>query len=157
MFPFDRLIRAMDAWAAASRRGGAGADRRRRATSRRTCAGCGGSAARDYAAAIAAAELVVAHAGMGSVVAAGEHGKPIVLLPRRARLGEQSNDHQLDTAQLAGAPARHPRGRGRGRARPAHRRARRGVVAARAGAPAASAPGSVARRDRCPAEPGPAV
>ena len=31
------------------------------------------------------------------MVAAGEHGKPVVLLPRRARLGEQRNDHQLGT------------------------------------------------------------
>ena len=52
-----------------------------------------------------AAELVVAHAGIGSVVTAGEHGKPIVLLPRRARLGEHRNDHQRDTvAHLAGRP-----------------------------------------------------
>src|SRR6185503_3524674 len=49
--------------------------------------------------------LVVAHAGMGSVITAGEHGKPIVLLPRRAGLGEHTNDHQVDTARwLRGRP-----------------------------------------------------
>jgi UDP-N-acetylglucosamine transferase subunit ALG13 len=52
----------------------------------------------DYARAVAACDLVVAHAGMGSVITAGEHGKPVVLLPRRAALGEHNNDHQLDTA-----------------------------------------------------------
>ena len=105
--PFDRLIRAMDAWAAASGEEvlaqiGAG---RYQPAHLRWVRRLGRA---DYAAAIAAAELVVAHAGIGSVVAAGEHGKPIVLLPRRARLGEQRNDHQLDTAQrLAGREGVH--------------------------------------------------
>ena len=53
----------------------------------------------DYARAVAEADLVVAHAGMGSVITAGEHGKPIVLLPRRAGRGEHTNDHQVDTAR----------------------------------------------------------
>ena len=56
-------------------------------------------AARDYARTVAEAELVVAHAGMGTVITAGEHGKPIVLLPRRAAQGEHTNDHQVDTAR----------------------------------------------------------
>jgi UDP-N-acetylglucosamine transferase subunit ALG13 len=33
------------------------------------------------------------------VITAGEHGKPIVLLPRLAAQGEHTNDHQLDTAR----------------------------------------------------------
>jgi UDP-N-acetylglucosamine transferase subunit ALG13 len=45
-----------------------------------------------------AARIVVAHAGMGSILMAAEAGKPIVILPRRADLGEHRNDHQLDTA-----------------------------------------------------------
>lgn len=44
------------------------------------------------------ARIVVAHAGMGSILMAAEAGKPIVILPRRADLGEHRNDHQLDTA-----------------------------------------------------------
>ena len=57
---------------------------------------------------MAAAELVVAHAGMGSVITAGEHGKPIVLLPRLGSRGEHTNDHQVDTARwLRGRPGIH--------------------------------------------------
>ncbi|MFK7871008.1 MAG: glycosyltransferase [Roseobacter sp.] len=44
------------------------------------------------------ARLVVAHAGMGSILAAAELGKPIILMPRLARLNEHRNDHQQDTA-----------------------------------------------------------
>jgi UDP-N-acetylglucosamine transferase subunit ALG13 len=97
--PFDRLVRAMDAWAAghpdAEVLAQIGAGRYQPAHLRwvRRLDWA------EYAAAIAAAELIVAHAGVGSVVAAAEHGKPIVLLPRQARLGEQRNDHQRDTAR----------------------------------------------------------
>ena len=104
MFPFDRMIRAMDAWAAAQEEEilaqiGAGAfEPRHMAWVRRL-------ERPDYAAAIARARLVVAHAGVGSIVAAGEQGKPIVVLPRRAALGEHTSDHQVETASwLRGKP-----------------------------------------------------
>lgn len=44
-------------------------------------------------------EFVVAHAGMGSILTALRFGKPILVLPRRAELGEHRNDHQLATAR----------------------------------------------------------
>jgi UDP-N-acetylglucosamine transferase subunit ALG13 len=43
--------------------------------------------------------LVVAHAGMGSIITALELGKRIIVMPRRADLGEQRNDHQIATAK----------------------------------------------------------
>lgn len=42
--------------------------------------------------------VVVGHAGIGVIIAAATHGKPLVLMPRRAALGEHRNDHQLATA-----------------------------------------------------------
>jgi UDP-N-acetylglucosamine transferase subunit ALG13 len=51
------------------------------------------------------ADLIVAHAGMGSVLTALGYGKPILIMPRRAGLGEHRNDHQLATARwLEGRP-----------------------------------------------------
>ncbi len=44
-------------------------------------------------------DLVVAHAGMGSVISACEFGKPLVLLPRKGSLRETRNDHQLASAR----------------------------------------------------------
>ncbi len=44
------------------------------------------------------ADVIVAHAGMGSVITASELGKPIVLLPRLASAREHTTDHQLHTA-----------------------------------------------------------
>lgn len=93
--PFDRLIRAIDEWAAS-----------------RTCpqvfAQIGPSEftprhlqyaqfidAAEFRIRVQQAQVVVAHAGMGSIITALELGKPIVVMPRRADLGEHRNDHQL--------------------------------------------------------------
>jgi UDP-N-acetylglucosamine transferase subunit ALG13 len=45
------------------------------------------------------AKAIVAHAGMGTILAALELGKPLVVMPRRAALGEHRSDHQLGTVQ----------------------------------------------------------
>jgi UDP-N-acetylglucosamine transferase subunit ALG13 len=45
------------------------------------------------------AHLIVAHAGIGSIISALEAGKPIVVMPRRARFREQRNDHQVATTK----------------------------------------------------------
>jgi UDP-N-acetylglucosamine transferase subunit ALG13 len=45
------------------------------------------------------ADLIIAHAGMGTILAALELRKPIVVMPRRAHLGEHRNDHQWGTVQ----------------------------------------------------------
>lgn len=42
--------------------------------------------------------LVVAHAGMGTIISCLLSGKPIVIMPRRSDLQEQRNDHQVATA-----------------------------------------------------------
>jgi UDP-N-acetylglucosamine transferase subunit ALG13 len=48
---------------------------------------------------VVAADIVVAHAGMGSIITALELGKPILVMPRRGSLHETRNDHQVDTAK----------------------------------------------------------
>jgi UDP-N-acetylglucosamine transferase subunit ALG13 len=53
----------------------------------------------EFAAKVSAAKLIVAHAGMGSVITAMELGKPIMLLPRRWEWGEHNTDHQMATAR----------------------------------------------------------
>jgi beta-1,4-N-acetylglucosaminyltransferase len=45
------------------------------------------------------ASALVGHAGMGTITAALEHKKPLVVLPRRKEHGELVNDHQLATAR----------------------------------------------------------
>jgi UDP-N-acetylglucosamine transferase subunit ALG13 len=43
--------------------------------------------------------LIISHAGIGTVVMAQKHRKPLILFPRRAALDEHRNDHQLATVR----------------------------------------------------------
>ena len=43
-------------------------------------------------------ELVVSHAGMGTILKSLEYAKPLIVMPRLASLGEHRNDHQAATA-----------------------------------------------------------
>lgn len=52
----------------------------------------------EFRTAVSQAEVIVAHAGMGSVLTAMEFGKPLVVLPRKGALRETRNDHQIATA-----------------------------------------------------------
>jgi UDP-N-acetylglucosamine transferase subunit ALG13 len=52
---------------------------------------------------IRSADVIVAHAGVGSALRALEHGRVPILVPRRAGRGEHVDDHQ---AQIAAALAR---------------------------------------------------
>jgi len=96
--PFDRLLVGLDSWAALN-------------PGVQVVAQCGESrrpvrhietvahlSQADFRARLQAAKLVVAHAGMGTILSASEMGKPIILMPRRAKFGEHRNEHQRDTA-----------------------------------------------------------
>lgn len=45
------------------------------------------------------ADLIIAHAGMGSILTALKYQKPIIVVPRLASLGEHRNEHQLATIE----------------------------------------------------------
>lgn len=44
------------------------------------------------------ADLIIGHAGMGTIISALQNSKPIIVLPRLAKFHEHRNDHQLATA-----------------------------------------------------------
>jgi len=98
--PFDRLITTVDQWAGENGR-------------QDVVAQIGRSDLRprfmrayhqfldppQFAEHFASAEFVIAHAGMGTILSALRYGKPLIVMPRRATLGEQRNEHQLATAR----------------------------------------------------------
>lgn len=53
----------------------------------------------DFQSRMSEATLVVAHAGMGSIISALSDSTPLVILPRRSVLKETRNDHQIATAR----------------------------------------------------------
>lgn len=99
MFPFERMVHAMDDWASQH-------------PEQQVFAQIGGGKYEpihmrwqriippdEYKKIVSSCRIIVAHAGTGSVFTASEFRKPIVLFPRRAAQKEHTTDHQLDTAK----------------------------------------------------------
>ena len=97
--PFDRLLRAVDEWAQRVGRDDVFAQagptdfQPVRIEIERFISPA------EYRRRIENAELVIAHAGMGTIISALELAKPIIVMPRKAELREHRNDHQLATAR----------------------------------------------------------
>ena len=103
--PFDRLISAIDQWAAHSGETGLFAQIGQSALQPRHVRWERFMQAHEFRACFEAAEVIVAHAGMGTILTALDLAKPLVIVPRRAEFGEHRNDHQLATAdQFRGFP-----------------------------------------------------
>lgn len=45
-------------------------------------------------------ELVISHAGMGTIILCNEYGIPLIIFPRRKKYGEHGTDHQMDIAKV---------------------------------------------------------
>lgn len=96
--PFDRLVRCADAFAAETRSElfaqiGAGEYLPRHMRWERFL-----SPARFRETALAA-DAIVAHAGVGTILTALELRRPLLVFPRRAEHREHRSDHQLATAR----------------------------------------------------------
>lgn len=52
----------------------------------------------EFEALVDEARVIVAHAGIGTIVTGLIHRKPVIVVPRKASLGEHRNEHQLATA-----------------------------------------------------------
>ena len=96
--PFDRMMKVVDAWAAECGR-----------TDLFAQIGDGGWEPKsipftrflnpvEFKERFVAARLIISHAGMGTILSALHHGKPILVMPKKASLGEHRNEHQLATA-----------------------------------------------------------
>jgi UDP-N-acetylglucosamine transferase subunit ALG13 len=97
--PFDRLVRVVDDWARAHNRRDVFAQIGR-TDWRPSFIPCAEFLEPpEFNAQFAGASVIVGHAGMGTILSALRYGKPILVMPRRAALGEQRNDHQLATAK----------------------------------------------------------
>lgn len=97
--PFDRLIRAVDAWVEDH-------------PEHRVLAQIGETDERpaharwtkflmpdDFDREFDTADVIVGHAGIGTLFAAMQRGKPILVLPRESARRETRNDHQIATAR----------------------------------------------------------
>lgn len=97
--PFDRMVRAVDEWAAASGRKDVFAQIGPTDWRPRHIEWTAFLEPDQFRERVQNARVLVAHAGMGSILTALEAGKPILVMPRRGDLKETRNDHQVATAK----------------------------------------------------------
>lgn len=107
--PFDRLTRAVDEWCGQTGRGAevfGQVGRLEPGNYRPVHFNWAESLAPDdFAARLDAADVIVAHAGMGTIISALSRAKPILVMARRVDLKEHRNDHQAATvAQFRDRP-----------------------------------------------------
>lgn len=94
-FPFDRLIRCIDIWAAAQgievlAQIATGDYLPTHARYERFMT------TEAFNTALQSASLIISHAGMGNIITAIENSKPIIVMNRQYELGEHRNNHQAD-------------------------------------------------------------
>ncbi|OAB63386.1 hypothetical protein AY599_18775 [Leptolyngbya valderiana BDU 20041] len=96
---FDRMIRAVDQWAKDAGRTDVFAQIGPAEYLPEHIEHTGFLEPPQFAERARAADVIVAHAGMGSIITALTMGKPILVMPRRGDLRETRNDHQVATAR----------------------------------------------------------
>ena len=95
--PFDRLIRALDAWAEANPQEEVFAQIGNTTYEPRFVSWQRTITQDEFRSYMADCRVTVAHAGMGTIISAVELGKPVIVMPRQAKFNEHRNDHQLAT------------------------------------------------------------
>lgn len=100
--PFDRMVRAVDEWAASRGRKDVFAQIGKGRYQPRYIQAVPFLSPAEFRERVRAARLLVAHAGMGSIITALEAGRPMIIMPKLARFGEHRNDHQVATAKRLG-------------------------------------------------------
>ena len=97
--PFDRLIRTLDEWARDHAQTEVFAQIGQSTYEPKYMQWSRTITPDQFQSYVAESDVVVAHAGMGSIISAVELGKRVVVMPRREALGEHRNDHQLGTVK----------------------------------------------------------
>lgn len=95
--PFNRLIRALDEWAARNPHEEVFAQIGKTDYVPQHIAWEREITAEAFRSRLIDCDAVIGHAGMGTIISAVEYGKRVIVMPRRASYGEHRNDHQLAT------------------------------------------------------------
>ena len=104
--PFDRLIRAVDAWAETQRREDVFAQIGTTDYEPGHLTWAPTIPPEEFRSRVSEADAVVSHAGMGTILTSLELGTPILVMPRQGKLLETRNDHQVATAERLKATGR---------------------------------------------------
>ena len=97
--PFDRLVKALDDWAPAHPEFEVFAQIGQTSWTPKNIPYCHFIEPPEFKLRFQKADLVVSHAGMGTILSSLSFQKPLLVMPRIAALGEHRNEHQLATAK----------------------------------------------------------
>ena len=96
---FDRMVKVVDSWAAERGRTDVFAQIGEGGWEPRSIPFAHLLKPSEFKERFAAARVIVGHAGMGTILSAFHSGKPILVMPKKASLGEHRNEHQTATAR----------------------------------------------------------
>ena len=97
--PFDRIVKVIDEWAGSCPEAEVFAQVGNSNHEFRNIDTCPFLYPAEFTAKLDNATLVIAHAGMGSILSALKHERPILVMPRFGYLGETRNEHQVATVE----------------------------------------------------------
>jgi UDP-N-acetylglucosamine transferase subunit ALG13 len=97
--PFERLVRVVDEWAYETGRDDVFAQIGHTQWRPKHIAWTHFLQPAEFSRRFTEADVVIAHAGMGTILSALQWKKPILVMPRQTSLGEVRNDHQFATAR----------------------------------------------------------
>jgi UDP-N-acetylglucosamine transferase subunit ALG13 len=100
--PFDRLVKSIDDWAGKTGNKDIFGQISRASYLPANFEYTDFIAPKQFNEKFQSADIIVGHAGMGTIIQALQHYKPIIVMPRLSRFHETRNDHQFSTAKSLG-------------------------------------------------------
>ncbi|MDU9048758.1 MAG: glycosyltransferase [Candidatus Electrothrix sp. Rat3] len=97
--PFDRLIKSVDFWAENNRYTNVFAQTGRSKYRAQFVDTFDFIPPDEFHNRFQAADFIIGHAGMGTIITAMEYGKPLLMMPRDTSRGEHTTNHQMDTVR----------------------------------------------------------
>lgn len=97
--PFDRMVRVIDEWAGENSRSDVFAQIGDGGWEPKNIRFANFLQPSEFTEHFKSASIIISHAGMGTILSALYYRKPILVVPKRASLGEHRNEHQLATAR----------------------------------------------------------
>ncbi|WP_262693634.1 glycosyltransferase [Kordiimonas aquimaris] len=95
--PFDRLITSLEKWSLKQNVSGCFAQVGPEGKVPQHIESAATLTPLQFAKQVADCKVIVSHAGMGTILTALQHCRPIIVMPRLVKFGEHRNDHQLAT------------------------------------------------------------
>lgn len=97
--PFDRMMKVIDVWAGENERSDVFAQIGEGGWEPENIEFVNFLQPPQFLSKFKSADVIISHAGMGTILSALHYGKPILVMPKLASLGEHRNEHQLATAR----------------------------------------------------------